>query len=102
MKSFVILLGLISGHLFFGRVSSLNAKAWQSVDGDLESDDFPETPYLLTRSNTAIGFSGGGKTPVDSLQFGDASSCKAMSISSMAESFERQRQYPVFTINQAH
>ena len=67
MKFFAILSALISGHLSFGRVSSLNAKAWQSVDGDLESDDFPETPYLLTRSNTAIGFSGGGETSVNLL-----------------------------------
>ena len=67
MKLFIILSALISGHLSFGRVSSLNAKAWQSVNGDLESDDFPETPYLLTRSNTAIGFSGGGKTSLDFL-----------------------------------
>lgn len=65
MKSFMILIVLI---YVIGRVSSLNAKAWQSVNGDLESNDFPETPYLLTRSNTAIGFSGGGETPVDSLK----------------------------------
>lgn len=50
------------GHLLFLKVLSLNARAWQSADSDPDIDDFPETSYLLSRSNTAIGFSGGGET----------------------------------------
>jgi hypothetical protein len=43
-------------------VLSINAMAWQSSKDDPALDDFPETPYLSSRSNTAIGFSGGGET----------------------------------------
>ena len=45
-------------------VLSLNAMAWQSSKDDPEIDDFPETPYLRSRSNSAIGFSGGGETMI--------------------------------------
>ena len=57
----IVLLVLVST-LFSLRVLSLNAKAWQCLNDEPEMDDFPETPYLLSRSNTAIGFSGGGNT----------------------------------------
>ena len=51
---------LLFAHLVRLNVLSLNSKAWQSTDDVLEQDHFPETPYLSSRPNTAIGFSGGG------------------------------------------
>ena len=51
---------LLFAHLIRQNVLSLNSKAWQSTNDVLEQDHFPETPYLSSRPNTAIGFSGGG------------------------------------------
>ena len=52
---------LLSTQLERLSVVSLNAKAWQCIDDKMDQDDFPETSHLLSRSNTAIGFSGGGE-----------------------------------------
>ena len=57
---FTYLYILLSAQLVRQNVLSLNSKAWQSTDDVLEQDHFPETPYLSSRPNTAIGFSGGG------------------------------------------
>ena len=39
--------------------ASLNAKLWQSRASDFVSSlDYPETPLLSSRPNTAIGFTG--------------------------------------------
>lgn len=41
--------------------ASLNAKLWQSADGNfVNAGDFPESSLLASRPNTAIGFTGGG------------------------------------------
>lgn len=41
-------------------IFSLNSYAWQCLKEEPSIDDFPETPYLVDRPSTAIGFSGGG------------------------------------------
>jgi hypothetical protein len=46
---------------FLVAIHSLNARAWQSLGDDTVAEDYPELPYLTSRSNIAIGFSGGGE-----------------------------------------
>lgn len=53
----ITLLSLVISEEIDG-VTFLQAKAWQSKSSNPVQSDFPEVPYLSSRPNTAIGFTG--------------------------------------------